>query len=145
MPLPNPKTTPEALDISCTDVLWLYSVIEKVTQKAHDTHMLTPRWSIESMRQKVWYFAYTDTNLAITWEAIELWKSFRRESLMSLPICLEDELAIIFYIFIYHEKPEIKKNAIVSILRWLWIKDIPKEILILCQEPPIAREINTDL
>ena len=119
----------------------LYQAIDRIIEQAHQTIELSIDSKLWNLRKRLWYFAYTDTKLSQMGDAIEAWKNYRNSSNIRLPIGLEDELTFIFYIFLYHENPEIKEKNIREILTQLGVQSIPNSLIQLCNQKPLERRL----
>ena len=120
-------------------------VIETIKADALKNTSLESRWSIESLRVLCWYHSQAHPGLSLMREAHETFTNFKEKNWISLNINLEDELTLIFYIFIYHEESvEKKKDFLDSILTELTWWDFAREILTLCEREPLKYEYFWD-
>lgn len=136
------EKTPEKKDIFL-DILWLYSAIDRVIEASRTIIELPSHDTIERLRLRTGYYAYTDSQSHMIWMAIEAWKGFRNTHALTLPIKNEDELALIFYIYICHDKE--KEITLRKILSELWVKDGMEDIISLWENKPLGRKIRKDM
>lgn len=122
------------------DLIGLYGVIDRVIEKAHSTIEMSKDTKLWNLQKRLWYFAHTDIQLSLLGDGIEAWKRYRDSSSLSLPLSLEDELTLVFYIFIYHEASEKKIQTLRALLSELWILDIPNSLLQLCKEQVLEKK-----
>lgn len=132
------KTRQEAPNIkgTCSNLIGLYQVIESVVWKAHEVRNIEEQDVLGKMRQRAWYFLYTNPK----WmdDAMHEWVEFRNSHWVSVPLCLEDEIALIFYIYIYHDSN--KWEHVQDLLKWICNPDTIESITHLCNDRERERE-----
>ena len=119
----------------------LYWIIDSIIKKAHETVEMSDTSKLWNLRRRLWYFAYTDTKIWLLGDAITLWKEYRNKNNISLPLSHEDELTLIFYIYIYHEEADTKVQNIHEILARLGVTNIPNSLIEMCTQKPIQRRL----
>lgn len=139
MPLPNTHKRNEPNKVrTCPNVLGLYGVIDTVIERAHEVQGVENKTPLDSIRKRAWYSLYVHPKWMDT--AIDRWVDFRTQNSIQLPISLEDELAIIFYLYLCHD--DNKEKHMKDICNNLGIPGVTKSIIPLCGKDNI---ISSDI
>jgi len=125
--------SPTKTKTHCPNIIGLYQAIDSTIEASHNIQTLPPNDSLERMKLRAWYYNYVHPQ----WmdEAIHMWVEFRSQNNISIPVGLDDELAIIFYLYICHDTD--KEQVLESILENISAPELIKVLRPLCNEENI--------
>lgn len=127
---PQINSSTKIENTTCANLLGLYTTVEETLKKCHNIQEIKNNSILDSLKNRTWNYLYVTPKGMDN--AIHNWVEFRTMHNISLPISLEDELAIIFYIYICHDTN--KQETIKSIFSQIWANEVLPFVKELCWE-----------